>query len=357
MGPYHMSNENLGMQAIKRIADLYQISKEDCIWHERGFDWWPGDHQVSIYYETDNELGNENAYRLVFQTAFIKDLSFPVKARLIESISSFAPSYGYVYPTEELIKNYKNLDSDKQLDINLWFRSTAYLREDTASWLPEFFGRMALLQPVDAQRNAKLVAELLDGNPDLSSLNGASKPQDEILNVPLEIYVPAGRDASKWIDTGEFQEIAERFGKNDICFGNGDSSGLTLETPFGENSALIRLITDIAHPELGNGLLSTIQLPFWESSDEVGEVCAHLNFLNSLYWTNFPYLGSWFAKHMKDDVYCPAYSSFIPNALYAPNLAANMALWGIAGAQFAKEKIWPDIENVTMAEVLKKRFE
>lgn len=351
-----MGNENLGMQAIKRIADLYQIAKEECIWHERGFDWLPGDHKVSIYFETDENLENEKTFRLVFQTAFIKNLSLPVKAKLIESISSFAPSYGYVYPSEGQVNYHQKLSGKEQLDINLWFKSIAYLREDTASWLPEFFGRMAILQPVDAQRNAKLVAELLGGSPDLSSFNGAEKSHDEILNVPQDIYVPLGIDASKWINTGEFQEIADRFGKSDICFGNGDSSGLTLETPFGKNSALIRLITDIAHPALGNGLLSTIQLPFWESGDEVGDVCAHLNYLNSLYWTNFPYLGSWFAKQMKDDVYCPAYSSFIPNALYAPNLASNMALWGVAGAQFAKEKIWPDIKNVTMAEVYKKRF-
>jgi hypothetical protein len=352
-----MTNENLGMQAIKRIADLYQISKEDCIWHERGFDWWPGDHKVSIYYETDKDLDSENVFRLVFQTAFIKNLSLPVKAKLIESISSFAPSYGYVYPSEELIKHHQNLDDKEQLNINLWFKSIAYLRDDTANWLPEFFGRMALLQPVDAQRMSKLDADLLGGIPDISSLNEIKKSQDEILNVPQEIYVPAGKHASKWIDTGEFEEIAQRFGKSDICFGNGDSSGLTLETPFGDNSALIRLFTDIPHPALGNGLLSTIQLPFWESIDRVGDVCAHLNFLNSIDWTNAPYLGSWFPKQVKDDVYCPAYSSFIPNALYETNLAANMALWCIAGAQYAKEKVWPDIKNITMDEIYKKRFE
>jgi hypothetical protein len=352
-----MTNENLGMQAIKRIADLYQISKEDCIWHERGFDWWPGDHKVSIYYETDKDLDNENVFRLVFQTAFIKNLSLPVKAKLIESISSFAPSYGYVYPSEELIKHHQNLDDKEQLNINLWFKSIAYLRDDTANWLPEFFGRMALLQPVDAQRMSKLDADLLGGIPDISSLNEIKKSQDEILNVPQGIYILAGKDSSKWIDTGEFEEIVQRFGKSDLCFGNGDSSGLTLETPFGDNSALIRLFTDIPHPALGNGLLSTIQLPFWESIDQVGDVCAHLNFLNSIDWTNVPYLGSWFPKQVKDDIYCPAYSSFIPNALYETNLAANMALWCVAGAQYAKEKVWPSIKNVTMNEIYRKRFQ
>ena len=352
-----MSNENLGMQAVKRIADLYQISQEDCIWYERGFDWWPGDHKVSIYYETDKEPANENAYRLVFQTAFIKDLSSPIKMRLIEGISSFAPSYGYICPSEGLIKQHQNLGGKEQLDVNLWLKSVAYLREDTASWLPEFFGRMAILQPVDAQRSSKLDADLLGGVPDVSSLNEIRKSQDEILNVPQEIYVPAGKQPSNWIDTGEFEEIAQRFGKSDVCFGNGDSSGLTLETPFGDNSALIRQFTDIPHPALGNGLLSTIQLPFWESIDQVGDMCTHLNFLNSLDWTNVPYLGSWFPKQVRDDIYCPAYSSFIPNALYEPNLAANMALWCVAGAQYAKEKLWPDVKNATMDAIYRKRFE
>jgi hypothetical protein len=60
---------------------------------------------------------------------------------------------------------------------------------------------------------------------------------------------------------------------------------------------------------------------------------------------------------VKDDIYCPAYSSFIPNALYETNLAANMALWCVAGAQYAKEKVWPSIKNVTMNEIYRKRFQ
>ena len=48
-------------------------------------------------------------------------------------------------------------------------------------------------------------------------------------------------------------------GRSDSAFGFGDKTGLSMETPFGSDSALVRLHTDRPHPSLGSGLLSTLQ--------------------------------------------------------------------------------------------------
>ena len=77
-----------------------------------------------------------------------------------------------------------------------------------------------------------------------------------------KIYVSEGNKPSRWNDTDEFGKFAENYGRSDGCFGNGDKSGLTLETPFGDNSALIRLMPGVKHPQLGSGLLVTIQIRF-----------------------------------------------------------------------------------------------
>lgn len=66
---------------------------------------------------------------------------------------------------------------------------------------------------------------------------------EEILEVAAHAYVPIGNETNRWIGTEEFKSVVEDWGKSDLCFGFGDDQGLTLETPFGDDSALIRLMT------------------------------------------------------------------------------------------------------------------
>lgn len=75
---------------------------------------------------------------------------------MLLAMGAFSPSYAWVFTPQEVIKEY-----GLQPDGEVYFQSTAYLRPDTASWLPEFFGRLAIMQPIDAQRTASNTAELL----------------------------------------------------------------------------------------------------------------------------------------------------------------------------------------------------
>jgi hypothetical protein len=46
----------------------------------------------------------------------------------------------------------------------------------------------------------------------------------------------------------------------------------------------------------------------------------------------------------------------MPNALYGPGLATNIAFWFLRRARWVREQRFPDIKDVTMLEVLNKRF-
>jgi hypothetical protein len=131
---------------------------------------------------------------------------------------------------------------------------------------------------------------------------------------------------------------------------------LILETPVGSSSALVRLRCDENHPALGAGLLATLQLPLHQSEAEAIDSSACLNFLESSIWTNVPQLGTWHPQDARDGEFRVATSSFYPNALYTPGVATNAALWQLGRARWAKEQLWPDLENLTMLEILKKRF-
>jgi hypothetical protein len=179
---------------------------------------------------------------------------------------------------------------------------------------------------------------------------------DDMLNVAQAIYGPSGEEDCRWVGLKEFEEIAERFGQGDLCFGFGDEGGLTLETPIGETSALIRLRTDVPHPAMGNGLLASLQFPFVRNEADVVNDCLWLNFFESIQWTNVPQFGSWHPREVGDGQFSVAHSFFIPNALFAPGLATNVALWQFGRARWAKNTFWGHLEDLTMMEVMNKRF-
>jgi hypothetical protein len=161
--------------------------------------------------------------------------------------------------------------------------SSVYVSPEMVQWLPQFFAREALVQVTNAEMQSVTLSEILGGKPDFLP-SGKNNSPDDILEVVNEVYAPAGKNRSRWHDTEEFVKFAETYGSSDVCFGIGDKSGLTLETPFGDDSALIRLRSEIEHPQLGSGLFVTVQIPF--TAEEISKEVAWLNFLEARLWTS-----------------------------------------------------------------------
>jgi len=176
-----------------------------------------------------------------------------------------------------------------------------------------------------------------------------------MLEVANRVYAPLGKRPSQWAGTGEFESFAEKWAKSDFCFGFGDPTGMVIETPFGNDSALIKFSTDEKHPQLGHGLRATLQLPFFENKIATANMAAELNHHEALTWTNFPQLGGWHSHQSDGDRQGLAFSSFIPNALHRPGLATEMAFWFLQRARWVRESRWPDLVDRTMLEILKKR--
>jgi hypothetical protein len=346
-----------GLEALRRIARLWQVDADRVIWSEQGFDWWPGSFKVSVAATPVAEEQEEEdglAWRLTVRTAVLKHvrMSDPEIRARIALFAALTPTYAMVYPPAELEKEYGTA-----VDGLLWLQSTAYLRQDNIGWLPEFLARMAILQPIDAQRQAETLAQMLHATLDVSNPgSGASTDhRDEMLTIADAMYLPKGREANRWAGTTEFKECAERFGRNDQCFGTGDPNGLALETPFGDDSSLIRLMASQSHPYYGAALLATLLVPLARSVPELESECAWFNFFEATSWTGTPQFGSW-APKQRGDQWCPAMAFIVPNLLYAPGIATNSALWQLGRARWIKKKFHPDLQDRTMAEILKERW-
>lgn len=316
-------------ELLQHIHQVWQIDKKYVEEIENGFNWWPGHHKVTVRCAPKDDASDPDCWRLTVCTEFVKGINFEnaKMAALIASMGSFSPSYG--------------------------------VRPQTAGWLPAFFARIVIMQPIDAQRTADPYAEMLRGNANKSGsrFDSGSTEIDDILNVAQGIFAPMGEEPSKWIGSTEFSDIAERYGRSDLSFGTGGPDGLTLETPFGKSSSLIRLHHDIKHPALGSGLLGTIRLPVLESLEASTNTCMWLNFFCSRHWTDAPVHGTWHPQEIRKDEYASSYGAFVPNALYADGVATNVALWNLGLARWARMKVWPDLQDYNIYDIVNARFD
>jgi hypothetical protein len=197
---------------------------------------------------------------LTVRTDFLKDV--PVEdgkfVRLTAATSRFfAPTFGWVYPPAEVWAKYGKAGTRPPL----WLSNTAYVTQDNIEWLPRFVALMSIMQPINAQiQFEKMPAVLGGGIPDRSRPDAlAGLDLHEVLWLADQVYAPIGKETNRWIGTAEFQSIVEQFGITERSYGNADDGGLSIETSFGDDTALIRLRTDDSHPALGTGLLAKRQ--------------------------------------------------------------------------------------------------
>jgi hypothetical protein len=351
------SSKELAANIIRRMAELWPVDEGNSKRLDDGFDWWPGDFCVRLRVALPSHGTSNHGLRVSVRTDFLMDVPIEDSSfvSLVASMAQFAtPTYAWAYPPS------KFWDSSRSSGTKpaLYLTSTGYLMPSDIGWLPEFLAGTTILQPINAQIQALGISEILRrGSPDVSRPAGfEGAGLDGMLEIADQIYLPHGQEPSRWAGSREFEEFSQKWAKNDMCFGIGDPTGLSLETPFGEHSILIRLRTSEGHPQLGHGLLSTLQVPSSEGAGDVSALCAELNFLEATTWTGFPQLGCWHPHQGGGDQVGVAFSAFIPNALYQPGLATNVASWMFQRARWLRQEKWPDVKDLPMLEILNKRF-
>ena len=347
---------------LERVASTWEIDPGKAYWHEdelegsEAFSWWPGDfRQIARSFRHDSDP----AVRIRIDTAFLRGFdvrSEPATSHLASIAHLLTSSYAWAYHPADLQEALKDKGPGALDPSRLWLTTTAYIRADTAGWLPEFVARMAILQPIIAQRYADEIAQSLNAMPDVSSdPSDPEAPPDGILGVFDEVFIPVGKEPNRWIDCEEFASFAEQWGRSDSCFGTGDPRGLSLEAPFGDDSALIRLHTDQVHPLLGNGLLATLQLPVVADEQKIAKLAAELNFMEATTWTEFPLLGCWHSRPLGDN-FVAAFSMFVPNLLFQPLIATNAAIWMITRARWVRANFFSELVDQSMHEILERRL-
>jgi hypothetical protein len=338
--------------ALSEILRAWSVDNADVAPTKAGFDWLPGSHMVRVRISEDERKSQPPRYRISITTDFIRsvpvhDPAFVRKAGVFAG--SLCPTYSPVFPPSEVVKKYFD---GQPIDMQLF--GSAYVDETTAPWLVGFLARVSIIQPSFAERVSEPMRDEFGvGVPAFAAAARRADPHG-VLQID-HVLRAAGAGASRWTDSDEFEEFAEIHAKNDMCFGFGRANGLTLETPFGSDSALILFKADETYPPLGNGLLveTVIRLP--ETHEKIADMAAWLNYLESVQWTDLPQIGRWHPYESSQDQTFLAHSCFVPNEFFARGLVQNYGLWAIARAQWARGILLPDTKNLTMREILETR--
>jgi hypothetical protein len=349
-----MARNELCESALRQLSRIWQVEPKQVNGTDRGFEWVPASHAVLVSADLDEAT---QRVRLTVETEFLRDTPIH-QHRFVTLLDAVAPfwsaGYALVYVPHELWSAHiEKLETGAA--PTLTFFSSVYINDEMVSWLPEFFAKMTITQPVFAEAYRNNALSIFEGA--IADLRGGICEQpDEILDVVDALYIPAGKTASRWDGSEEFESFAEKYARQDHCFGMGDKQGMSIETPFGSDSALIQFRTHQPHPALGHGLLVTIQIRIGGTKQKVQNEAAFLNFLEARSWTDFPQLGCWHAHERSENDCVLAHSTFIPNLLYMPGLVANLAFWSMARVRWFRKSRFPDLADKTMAEILQERL-
>jgi hypothetical protein len=229
----------------------------------------------------------------------------------------------------------------------------------TACGAAQFLGQTGLFQPINAQiQAAQFAKSLRAGTPDITRpavLRDAEL--DPILDTIAQVYVPAGKQPSRWTATGEFEKFVEDYGRSDACLGFANPVWLGAQTPFGNEVATINFHTDQSHPQLGNGLLAVLQLPVHGTINAMAKIAAELNFREARSWTGFPLLGCWSVTEKdQSEEKRLAFGLFVPNALYRSGLATLIAHWFVDRARWARQERFPELPDVSMSDIIERQY-
>lgn len=327
-----------------------------------------GDFKVQVRVNGPHPELDRPIYRLCVATDFLceVDVSTPEFARTLSLLNRVPAVFAACTHPTSLPKAFEKYGPPEKFGLDLkssriWLASSAYLNESIKDWLPRFFGSLAVLQPIEAQFRAHLVAPLLRGRLDHSRPSrGPRSGVDDILGVEEDI-ARAGLQESRWRGTGEFEGIVNRWASESV-FGVADPTGLSIETPFGEETAMVRLYVDQPHPRLGNGLFAKLALPFLSNHDQAAAFAIELNHTEDLRWIPhaFPFIGSWFAVNMHEtkgtEYFAPVFLCFIPNLAYSPGVAENLALYCVARARWVRESFFPQLKDHTLEAIFSRRL-
>jgi hypothetical protein len=202
---------------------------------------------------------------------------------------------------------------------------------------------MALLQLTHAESSASALAAVAEGETAIDTAFPLRQEPNEILTLPFELIQREMESPSKFTDQDELQSIFAMISGSPYASDGWWDGGISIEVPFGpHDTALIELRNDVKHPSLGSGLAvrTTLRTEFMQIDPIVLAVELQQRQLNTV--SGGGQMGAWGIRSDLPFSHV-AWSRFIPNVLFKPQLMTDVVFGEINRALWCDEILFPGL--------------
>lgn len=322
-----------GVEALAVIHRKLLIDEEWTQRRERGFTWWA--HRLPQHIDAARPIDDYGIVvaRITSRIPILRGVT--ADPDLVEKVLSgwnfISDSCCYVYDPET-----RRIDSVQ----------SGIVHEQTLGWRAELLASYFVIQLCHAEEDAPALRRALGGRLATSRhpTRGRRKEEDDMLNVVCSVFRPRGAGKNEFADRFEFDAICEQVNRINAASFGGSDTGVAIEVPFGDNTALITLNAGEENPRIGAGLGVFLQLPIFASFEECLRLAAWLNRKEAAGEFLSQCIGAWSVK--KGGRFCTvARCEFIPNAVHRPGLAMDAAIAAIMKLKQVNRLLNPGAEE------------
>jgi hypothetical protein len=335
--------QDVGTDVVNGIFDHLKIDAEWSTPIRRGFAWWGHRLRQRIWSTPAYDDRGIVIHRVYAVTDAVRDVK----------VSQTEVDVALSSPGTLAIGSAKIFNQKEQV-IRLWTSATVH--KEVAEWMTSLLASYAILQVIEAERTAELVADMIQGAIDQTAhpTSGTRQTPDEMLNVLDLVFRPMGQKKSPWNGNDELLKISDALNTTD-CFCMGDTTGLTAEFQFGQDTSMMRIIGTENHPSIGSGVGMFFQIPILGSRESASMIAGALNRTEADGKAPSHLIGSWCAKALGDRS-VPAFATFLPTALYKPGLLTSLAYSAVSRARWVAGVLEPNTEPENVVKLMFRRL-
>lgn len=336
---------DVGTEVVDAIYKQLSVEDDWSVRRPRGFTWWS--YRMAQHVDVSPPVHDRglDLCNLTVRTDVVRDVDPATNpAPVLASLNSQSTLNAFVWDPA---------------DATISLRCATTVHQDIASWIYFFLATAAILQNELAHSHVVELANACGGVPAGSGHpdHGVRDEPNSSMSVPARMITPAGGEPSKFVGaacTG-LEQFLVQLADVKGWYGNVDAQGATVEVPYSGDrpavfqdrasadtrleTALVRIFTDVPHPEFGNGALLVTQLPVSPEPDRAAILANELNLAESAGGFDAPPLfGAWVPDPFSDGNGL-AFNSFLPNFLAMGGILNNWMVYQATRAQFARRSL------------------
>jgi hypothetical protein len=289
-----------GLAAVRYLYDNSRIDPKWTVVKDRGFTWWAHDLAQRVWSEPGVDDAGIEVFRVFAATDVVRGVTDP------EGAGTAIDAWNARTVGSALV-----LDPDTGAVRSM---TSMWAHDQSREWVARTFSVVAAIQVAEMHEHAPTLAPLFGGETAVSAHPnaGARAEPDEMLDL-LDMVTSAGAGPSQWAGPALADALEQIRKLPGVGLATGDESGISVEVPYRQTSALIQMDTRESHPEFGSGMLVRISLPGDAGPGPVWAAMRNGQELESM--TRSHFLGSWVGSAR-----LPTFVSFYPSLLARANM-------------------------------------